>query len=134
MKLQDEERETLVALYLEKAGQTYSEFEVAIEAQKWSMAANRMYYSLFHAITALLIKDKHQAGTHLGVKINFSKYYVLTGICSREQGRLFSQLASLRERADYDCFFTATKEDVETYLPEVKSLYRRVEELCAVVQ
>ena len=49
----------------------------------------------------------------------FGKYYVKTGLASPEDGRLYSQLESLREKSDYDILFRATEEDVAPMLPRV---------------
>lgn len=131
MSLSAEDRETLVKLYMEKAKVTWSELEIAIESAKWSMAANRMYYSLFHAVSALLVKDKHEVSSHLGAKINFGKYYVQEGIVTHEEGRLYAQLESLRERADYDCFYYTSEEDIKRFLPEAQRLFTHVLDLAS---
>lgn len=59
MSLTGDERTTLVTLELKKALETYEEIEVLANANKWSGAANRLYYAVFHAINALLIHDGH---------------------------------------------------------------------------
>jgi hypothetical protein len=129
MSLNDEERKTLVDLYWKKSESTIKEAEIAVANEAWDMAANRIYYACFHAMTALLVNDGHPVSTHLGMKISFGKYYVQTGVATPQQGRLFSQLASLREKADYDCLFTTTQEDVMQYLPEAKMLIKRIKTL-----
>lgn len=60
MALDTEYKKELVNLYWSKALQTKEEAVIAINNKKWSMAANRIYYFLFHAITALLVKDGHK--------------------------------------------------------------------------
>lgn len=129
MSLSEEERSSLVSLYWEKAELTLKEMEVSVNAQLWSMAANRMYYALFHAITALLVKDGHPVHSHLGVKIALGKYYVQTGVLTSDQGRLFSRLATLREKADYDCVFNATEDDIMIYIPAAKEMFNSVKQL-----
>lgn len=66
MSLSNEERNTLVALELKKARETYDEIEILISANRLNGAANRMYYAVFHAICALFINDGHQVNTHIG--------------------------------------------------------------------
>ncbi len=68
------------------------------------MAANRLYYSLFHAVSALLISDHHEVGTHRGAVNKFSLYYVKEGVFTKEEGRLYSRLQRLREDGDYNCY------------------------------
>lgn len=55
MSLTNEERRTLVALELKKARETYEEIGILTAANRWSGAANRLYYAVFHAVSALLI-------------------------------------------------------------------------------
>ncbi len=131
MTLKDDERQNLVALYREKALETLSEADAAIEKEKWSMAANRLYYMLFHAVTALLVRDGISVGSHDGAKTKFGQHYVKTGLVSADQGRLYSQLESLRSRADYDCFFKATKTDIDEYYSLSVQLFDRLMELLA---
>lgn len=129
MSLNEEQRCDLVDLYWEKAMLTKQEMQVAIDCQSWSMAANRMYYACFHAVTALLVADGHPVSTHLGAKITFGKYYVKIGLASPEDGRLYSQLESLREKSDYDILFRATEEDVAPMLPRVTSFLDTIHNL-----
>lgn len=112
MSLTDEERNTLVRLYLERSDRTMEELEVAISAQKWGMAANRMYYAVFHAVTALFVSDGLPVGTHRGAKATLGQYYVLPGKISPEHSRLFAKLETLRDKADYNILFLAKEEDV----------------------
>lgn len=133
MNLTEEERSSLTLLYLEKAEETMQEVEVAVAAKKWNMAANRLYYALFHAATALFVSDGRAVGTHLGAKVTLGIHYVRTGVLTREQGRLFSRLETLRERADYDGFFSADESDVTALLPQAYALFERLRELSKTV-
>ena len=57
MSLTNDERTTLVTLELKKAHETFEEITILTTANKWSGAANRLYYAVFHAINALLIAN-----------------------------------------------------------------------------
>lgn len=132
MSLNEADRFALVNLYWSKCKNTLSEAKIAIDNEAWNMAANRIYYACFHAVTALLVKDEHPVGSHIGAKMNFRKYYVKQGLASPEQGRLFSQLASLREKADYDITFKADKKDIERYYPAAMNLIEHIQSLLCV--
>ena len=56
MSLTDEEREIIVRIELEKAQQAYEEALLLCEKGFWSGSAGRLYYALFHAVSALLIR------------------------------------------------------------------------------
>lgn len=72
----------------------------------WDLVANRLYYSVFHAVTALMFADGVRTSTHKGTSSQFGQYYVLTGQFSREDGILYSRLQTMREKADYQNTFT----------------------------
>ena len=56
MSLKEEDRQILVQLELEKADNTLSQVAVLQREGYWDTMANRIYYSLFHAVSALLKK------------------------------------------------------------------------------
>ena len=55
MSLTDEERSILVKLEYEKGATFMEQAEKIAELGYWDMVANRLYYAVFHAVTALLI-------------------------------------------------------------------------------
>lgn len=129
MSLNEDERDTLVNLYLERAKKTLDEADVAIAAQKWSMAANRIYYACFHAVTALFVKDGRPVSSHKGAKAVLGQHYVVTGVVSQENGKLFSQLETLRDKADYNIMFEATEADIIPKISRAKAFLKDIEHL-----
>ena len=111
MSLNDEERKILVGLEIEKSRRTFSEIEILRQASLWDNIANRLYYAAFHAVSALLINDRHPVGTHQGAVVMLHQHYVKTGILPKEDGAFYSQLQTLREKSDYNCTYYATEED-----------------------
>lgn len=55
MSLKEEDRRILVQLELEKADKTLSQVAVLQREGYWDTMANRIYYSLFHAIGSVVI-------------------------------------------------------------------------------
>lgn len=131
MSLDNEERITLVELEMEKAKRIFAEIDVLVNAGLWSTAANRLYYSVYHAVCALLIKDGHKATTHQGNHIGFGAYYVKTGIFPPEFGRFYNQLQTLREQSDYNCVYDVTPEELNEKIPMAKQLIQRIDEIIA---
>ncbi len=58
----------------------------------------------------MLISDGHNVKSHRGVMALFGEHYVKSGLFSKEDGALFSDLVIMRDNADYNCFFEADKE------------------------
>jgi len=129
MSLSEEERQALVEYRIEKANATFVDVEKSITLSMWSVAANRMYYALYYAASALLIRDGHAVRTHNGVMILLNKHYVKTGLLTKEDGWLFGRIFAFRQGSDYDDFIDATEEDVMTYLPKAKNLLDKLASL-----
>ncbi len=131
MSLKEEDREVLVMLELEKAEKTLIQLDVQLQAQLWEMAANRLYYSLFHAVSALLINDHHEVGTHRGAVNKFSLYYVKEGVFTKEEGRLYSRLQRLREDGDYNCSIDVEQDEVEEKIDPTRQLIEKIKRYIA---
>ncbi|HJB44622.1 MAG TPA: nucleotidyltransferase domain-containing protein [Candidatus Coprenecus merdipullorum] len=81
-------------------------------ALSWDVVANRLYYAVFHAVSALLIKDGYKVGTHKGAMLMFGQHYVRTGIFTAEESKLYSNLQMMREESDYNCVYVTTAEEM----------------------
>ena len=129
MSLKDEERLTLINLYLRKSEEALEDARLTSSQARWNVAANRLYYSLFHAITALFVSDGIPVHSHNGLKIKFGKEYVLTGLASEEEGKLLSQMETMRERADYDATFTASESIITERMKNIEAMLNHINEL-----
>lgn len=129
MSLTDEERSTLVRYEMEKARNTLCEVETLIENDLWNGAANRLYYAVFHAVSALLIHDGHQVSTHQGSHALFGLHYIKSEKLPAEFGRLYSQLQTMREESDYNCIYDVTPEELTEKIDPAKRLIAAIETL-----
>ncbi|MBR1395363.1 MAG: HEPN domain-containing protein [Prevotella sp.] len=131
MSLKEEDRRIIVTLELERVEKTMKEMEIQLQNKLWGMVANRLYYSLFHAVSALLISDGHEVGTHRGAVNRFSLYYVKTGVFSTEEGRLYSQLQGLREDGDYNCSIDIQQDEVCEKIEPTRQLIDKIKQYIA---
>ena len=129
MGLNDEERDIIVTLEIEKARKIFEQIDALARLGYWDNIANRLYYSLFHAMSALLIHDKHKVGTHKGIVATMGQYYIKTGILSPADGQLYSSLQTIREKSDYNCSFEATEAETKPKITQAKSLIDKIETL-----
>jgi len=134
MSLKEEDRKVIVTLELERVTKTLTEMEVQRQNGLWGMVANRLYYSLFHAVSALLICDHHEVGTHRGAVNKFSLFYVKEGIFTIAEGKLYSQLQRLREDGDYNCSIDVDQMDVEDKIELTCQLIDKIKQYIAEKQ
>ena len=126
MSLTDDERAILVNLEYEKGKSFLEQAEKIVELGYWDMVANRLYFAVFHAVSALLIKNGHKVGTHKGVVLLFGQHYIKTGIFSINEGRLYSQLQTMREKADYVCTFQTSQEEIVPMLEPARKMIEKI--------
>jgi len=62
--MNQEERHELVKYRITKARETFSEVSLHVENKLWNTAVNRLYYSCYYAVIALLIDKDIKAQTH----------------------------------------------------------------------
>ena len=122
MSIEIDKRTALVNYRIEEAFSALTDAEVAVAAERWNMAANRLYYAVFYAATALLLSEELAFHTHKGMIKQFGFYFVKAGRVTTEEGALVSNLFQLRHETDYEAYINATKEQIEDYMPRTRAL------------
>ena len=118
--MSDYSPEEYVQYRLQKAKETISETRFLIENKLWNTAINRMYYSCFYAVGALLVKNGIETSSHSGSRQKFGELYIQTGLISKEFGKLFTELFEKRQKGDYNDFFNIDEATVvRLYQPAV---------------
>lgn len=126
MSLSENERSIIVSRELEKSERTFEDVLFCANEGKWETAANRLYYSVFHAMSALLVSDGHQVKSHRGIMALFGEHYVRTDVFSKKDGSLLSDLVIMRDNADYNCFFEANEEKLKPYIEPTRMLIEKI--------
>ena len=126
MKLQDTERRIMVNLEYERACSCLKQAECNASMDFWDVVANRLYYAVFHAVSALLIKDGYKVGTHKGAILMFGQNYVRTGIFTADDSKLYSNLQMMREESDYNCVYVTTANEMQPLFEPVREFIAKV--------
>ena len=129
MGLQEKDKKTLIDLKLERANETIKEIPYLIEQGFYRTAANRLYYSCYYVVSALLLKNGYEARTHNGIITLFAKDFVKTGIVSTDEGKLYRSLFELRQTGDYDEAQNVSKEDIVARLEPTERFIATIEKL-----
>ena len=97
---------------LEKARECYADAVSTFESGSLSNAANRIYYSIFHAMRAVLALDEFDSKKHSGIISEFRKTYIKTGVFDVKFSETIEFGLKLRGKSDYDDFYVIPKADV----------------------
>lgn len=125
MNLQNDERTSIIQYRIERACSTIIEAEDNSKLGHWNLVANRLYYACFYACSALLISNQINASSHAGINRIMHMNYVKNNIISREDGKLLSDLFSMRQTGDYDDIFDWNRDDIEPLIPKVKDFVKK---------
>lgn len=124
MSLSPEEIRAIIYYRLEKSVQAFKEAKDNATFGNWSLVVNRLYYAVFYMVVALLIKNNKTAKSHNGTYQLFNKDFIVTGQISKEEGRIYRKLFSMRNTGDYDDFFDWEEEDVKPLISETENLLK----------
>jgi len=122
-------KQELINYRIKRAKETLEDAAILSENQKWNSAINRLYYSAYYAVMALLLKYDFHPTTHNGAKHHFSEHFIKSGKISKDLGKSYSQLFSWRQKGDYDDLFDFDREKVLPYFTPVEELINRIEKM-----
>jgi len=109
-----------------RAKESFDDAVIMIENRKWNSAVNRLYYSCFYAVIALLLKSDLSTRTHDGARTKFGNEFIKTGVIDKKYGKLYSKLFDYRQKGDYGDLFDF---DGEIVLPLVDKVKEFIEEI-----
>ena len=87
----------------------------------------RSYYAIFTSTRALLATKQLDSAKHSGVISLFNRYFVKTGIISKEASKLIEKAKLYREQADYADFFIVSKEEADSQIQSAKRFIEEIE-------
>ena len=121
-----EERIEYVNYRIESAHRTFKAAKVLAENGFWNSTVNRLYYSVFYAVNALLVMNEIKTKTHSSSKSQFSLHFIKTGKFDKRFGNLLSELFDWRQKGDYDNIF---EYDSDSVLPLFDLVEEMIEEI-----
>ena len=113
----------LIRYRKERSTEALEMARLAIENGYLRDAVNRLYYTCFYAVTALLLTKDMSSSKHRGVQSLFDQHWVLVGHVPREWGRFYHNLLKHRQKGDYEDLVVFEREDVAEWLREAERFH-----------
>ena len=123
----DNSRLALAKYRLEKAQECYNDAVATFESGSFNTAANRIYYSIFHAMRAVLALDGFDSKKHSGIISAFRQKYIKTGFFDVKFSEMIELGFKLRGKSDYDDFYVISKAEVSEQIDDSKLFLTAVE-------
>ena len=121
-------KDDLINYRLSRSKDTLDDAKILADRERWNSAINRLYYSAYYAVIALLLKHDYKPTTHNGAKSIFSEHFIKKEIIPKEFGKLYSQLFTWRQKGDYDDLYDFDKDKVIPYFEPVQRLIEIIED------
>jgi uncharacterized protein (UPF0332 family) len=112
---------------LNKAQESFNDAKLLASNKSWNSCINRLYYTCYYAVSALLLKNDIATQTHSGLKTQFNLHFIKTGLISKDFGKLYSDLMDWRQKGDYGDMYDFNKDSVEPLLKPVEDFLNQVE-------
>ena len=90
-------------------------------------AANRSYYSIFHAMRAVLALDCFDSKKHSSIISEFRRRYIKSGIFQKELSDIIEDAFDIRTDSDYNDFFVISKDEVAKQTANAKLFLTAIE-------
>ena len=123
-----EEKITLLHYRLERANESLKAAQLMLEHDLYIPAMNRIYYSMFYAVQALLILNESAFSKHGQVKGFFNREYIKTGIFPKTFGNLFNSVFEYRQKFDYVDLLIPEEKLISDYIIEADVFITKISE------
>ena len=119
----------LIKYRIDRSLETIREAKTMIDNEFWNASVNRIYYSCYYAVSAILLKKNIETSSHKGIRQMFGLHFVQQGLVDKEDGRFFSDLYDRRQIGDYDDFVSYDKETVSKLYDQAEGFISKISEL-----
>lgn len=69
-------KDDLISYRLSRSKDTFDDATILADKERWNSAINRLYYSAYYAVIAILLKYDLKPTTHNGAKSAFSEHFI----------------------------------------------------------
>jgi uncharacterized protein (UPF0332 family) len=121
--------EAAIRLKITKANALFDEVNVLMNNKFYATAINRLYYSCFHATTALLLTKSLTPKTHKGVSKLLHEHFVNDGFFDGEKATFFGLLMKERIQDDYNDFLILDENEAKEFIAPAKEYIEYVSKL-----
>jgi len=124
--LTEEEKQTLVKYRLDRANESIKAAQLLFENKLFISAMNRIYYSMFYSVQALLVLNEKAFSKHGQVKGYFNKEFIKSGIFPKQFGKLFNAVFEYRQKFDYVDLLIPEEKLISDYIIEARKFIDQI--------
>lgn len=118
----------------ERCSEELENSKILLDAGKFKLSLNRSYYSIFHGMRAVNVLDDFDSSKHSGVIAHFNQFHVKKGHFPKEASKIIRTASEMREHADYEDFFVASRQDAEEQYLKAEKFHSLISEYLKSLQ
>lgn len=127
----DEHTKVLIEHRLEKSEDALRAAQYMLEQGLLIFSMNRIYYSMYYAVQALLALKGKSFSKHGQVKGYFNREFVKSGRLPKELGRLYNKAFEYRQKFDYVDFIVPEEPMIEEYIKKANDFCEQLRKFIA---
>ena len=116
----------LVDYRMQKSRESLAAAKVMAKENMLGFAMNRIYYSMFYAVQALLVKQAVSFSKHGQVKGYFNKVFIKAGLLPIDMGRFYNKAFEYRQKFDYVDFAVPDEDMVLEYIQKAETFVENI--------
>lgn len=118
----DDKKDLLARYRLQQAEESFDEAIFLFNGNKNPRSViNRLYYSMFYAVMALIVYDQFDSSKHKGVISFFNRQYIKEGLFPKALGKTLHKAFELRLSSDYEEYSEISREQAEPFINETRT-------------
>jgi uncharacterized protein (UPF0332 family) len=125
----NEETRTLINYRLDRARESLEEAKILFERGYTNTFVNRLYYTCFYAVSALLLTRGLSSTRHSGVRSLFHQNFVKPGLMTTELGQLYDRFFDNRQKGDYADLVRFDPAEVSDWYDEAQKFVEAAENI-----
>ena len=120
------DRKDYINYRFKRANESFEEALILVDNKRWNAVINRLYYSCFYAVIAVLIKNNIETSSHEGTRTMFGLHFIKTGLIDKKYGKLYTKLSDYRQKGDYGDMFDYNEEIASPLVYQVKDFLNEI--------
>ena len=112
----------------ERCSEELENSKILLDSGKFKLSLNRSYYSIFHTMRAVNVLDDFDSSKHSGVIAHFNQFHVKEGHFPKEASKIIRTASEMREHADYEDFFVASRQEAEEQFLKAEKFHNLVQD------
>lgn len=116
---------------LKKSQKFLQSAAVLLELEDFDSTASRVYFAMFYAAQALLLREGESPSSKQGIRSAFVGTFIDSGRLPERAGEALNRAAELQEVGDYANSFAVSQQDAEWVLQEGEAFVNSIARLVA---